>query len=99
MKKGLVQADSFDWDDGNRSKNWHKHRVTDKECEEVFTDPSLKIAKDVLHSRQESRFVLIGKTGGKRILYVVFTARGEKIRIISARDLNKKERKLYEKAA
>lgn len=99
MKKILAQANSFEWDKGNKNKNWKKHTVTDKECEEVFTDHYLKIAKDVFHSKQEPRFILIGKTERERILYLVFTIRSEKIRVISARDLNKKERKLYEKTA
>lgn len=99
MKKALIQASSFEWDKGNKNKNWKKHKVADKECEEVFADPYLKIVKDVFHSKQEPRFILIGKTGSERILYLVFTMRSEKIRVISARDLNKKERKIYEKTA
>ena len=97
MKKVSVQANSFEWDKGNQNKNWKKHKVTDKECEEAFADLYLKVAKDVFHSKQEPRFILIGKVGKERILYIVFTMRSEKIRVISARDLNKKERKLYEK--
>ena len=91
------QAQTFDWNDGNRDKNFIKHRATDEECEEVFFDPRKRIANDEFHSGQEKRYLLIGKTKKERLLFVVFTTHGEKIRIISARDLNKKEIKLYEK--
>jgi len=55
--------------------------------------------KDKLHSKKEQRFIILGKTKNKRLLYTVFTIRNNEIRIISARDINKKERKLYEKKA
>ena len=87
----------FIWDKGNLDKNWHKHEVKTKECEEIFFDENKKIAKDKLHSNGEKRFIILGKTKKHRLLYLVFTMRGKKIRVISARDTNKKERKLYEK--
>lgn len=86
----------FDWNEGNIGKN-KKHHIEDKESEEVFLDEFKIIYKDILHSKTEERFIIIGKTEKKRLLYVVFTKRGKKIRIISARDTNKKEIKLYEK--
>lgn len=89
----------FFWDKGNQQKNWLKHKVKTKECEEVFLDDHKKIAKDKFHSNGEKRFILLGKTKSHRILYLVFTVRNQKIRVISARDINKKERKLYEKTA
>lgn len=87
----------FDWDKGNKNKNFRKHRVTDEECEEIFFDLGKKVAKDILHSKKENRHILIGQTKKQRTLFVVCTIRKNLIRIISARDLNKKERKLYEK--
>lgn len=87
----------FEWDQGNKDKNLLKHGITDGECEEVFFDNKKRVLKDVFHSNHESRYILIGQTKKQRILFVVFTARNHKIRIISARDLNKKERNLYEK--
>ena len=87
----------FAWDKGNEDKNWIKHKVTSKECEEVFFDKNKKISKDISHSRKEERHILIGETRLKRLLYIVFTIRKEKIRTISARDINRKEKKLYEK--
>jgi len=89
----------FIWDKGNRDKNWIKHKVTDRECEEVFFDEKKKIYKDKIHSVSEERFILLGKTKRERLLFVVFTIRNKKIRIISARDINKKERRIYEKEA
>ena len=88
----------FIWDKGNIDKNWKTHRVANTECEEVFFDENKAVLKDVLHSGKEERFIILGKTGKSRLLFVVFTVRRKKIRIISARDTNKKERKLYEKA-
>ena len=88
----------FIWDKGNIDKNWKTHRVANTESEEVFFDENKAVLKDVLHSGKEERFIILGKTGKSRLLFVVFIVRRKKIRIISARDTNKKERKLYEKA-
>lgn len=86
---------AFEWDKGNRGKNLRKHRVTDGECEEVFFDPRKKILRDTLHSVRELRYIILGQTKGRRLLLVVFTIRGERIRIISSRDLSRKEKNLY----
>ena len=86
----------FEWDTGNTNKNI-KHKVVDTEAEEVFFDQNKVVYKDVLHSRKEIRYILLGKTKTKRLLFVVFTKRKNKIRIISARVVNKKEVFLYEK--
>lgn len=94
----LPQPIAFEWDEGNRDKNWVKHGVGNFAAEEVFLDPNKKILKDMLHSTEdEVRFILLGKTNLQRLLFVVFTLRQEKIRIISASYLNQKERPLYEK--
>lgn len=87
----------FEWDIGNKNKNFISHNVIDEECEEIFFDQNKKILKDVLHSGQEERCVVIGETKRRRLLFLVFTIRKNLIRVISARDLNKKEKKLYEK--
>jgi len=87
----------FEWDKDNKNKNFIKHQVTDQESEEVFFDPQKKILKDILHSDSENRYILVGQTKGRRLLFVVFTTRRNKIRIISSRDLNKKEKNIYEK--
>ena len=88
---------SFEWNRGNFNKNWLKHRITNKECEESFFDQNRKIYKDKLHSKDEERYVLLGKTKKDRLLFVCFTKRGTKIRVISARPLNKKKLRLYYK--
>ena len=86
---------AFEWDKGNSEKN-KKHNVDDKEAEEVFFDEKRFIFKDKVHSDNEERLRIIGKTKPKRLLFIVFTKRKNKIRIISARDINKKEVYLYE---
>ena len=83
---------AFDWDAGNKDKNFIKHRVTNEECEEVFFDPHKRILEQVLYAGKEIRHVLVGCTKERRAMFVVFTIRRDRIRIISARDLNKKER-------
>ncbi|MDA2922729.1 BrnT family toxin [Patescibacteria group bacterium AH-259-L07] len=108
----LEKPIKFEWDNGNRNKNFTKHGVTDGECEEIFFDANKKIVKDTYHSNKEPRYILLGKTKLQRPLFVVFTLRKNKnhasqnlvtrsarnsIRVISARDLNKKEKQLYEK--
>lgn len=86
----------FEWDRWNGGKNFARHKVTDAECEEVFFDHYKRIARDVFHSGSEERYIVIGKTRGERLLFIVYTLRKQKIRVISARDLNKKELYLYE---
>lgn len=91
------QYTEFEWDEGNSSKNLLKHDVADEECEEIFFNQPLIIANDTKHSNQELRYKALGKTNNRRVLFLVFTLRNNKIRIISARDVNKKERVIYEK--
>ena len=88
----------FEWDEGNIDKNL-KHHVTNKEAEECFFDSKKKIFKDKLHSKGEERLRIVGKTKEGRLLFIAFTIRNKRIRIISARDINKKEVKLYEEKA
>ena len=87
----------FLWDNGNKTKSWFKHKVSRIEAEEVFFDEKRLVAKDKLHSAKEERFILLGMTKKSRALFVVFTVRNEEVRIISARDLNKKEYKFLNK--
>jgi len=89
----------FVWDKGNSGKNLKKHGVGDQEAEEAFGDKRKVISRDVLHSRLEERFILLGQSKKKKLLYIVFTFRGGNVRIISARCINKKEATLYEKKA
>lgn len=85
----------FQWDQGNSEKNWIKHRVSPFECEQIFFNQPLVMAEDEGHSQKEQRFYVLGQTDGGRLLYVVFTIRGHQIRVVSARDMNRKERKVY----
>lgn len=73
-----------------------KHGVTDDECEQVFFDPLKHIIKDELHSEKEERYIILGHTKQIRLLFIAFTIRPGGIRIISARNVNKKERNWYE---
>ncbi len=89
----------FNWDDGNSRKN-EKHGVSMAESEQVFFNAPLLTLEDSEHSYQEPRFHALGKTDDGRQLHITFTIRHhrEKIRIISARDMHRKERAVYEKA-
>ncbi|MEK9151634.1 MAG: BrnT family toxin [Patescibacteria group bacterium] len=98
MKKILSQADSFDWDKSNQDKSLGKHSVTPKESEEVFFHRPLLIASDPRHSEKEKRYLALGQTAQKRQLFLAFTYRSKKIRIISARPMSRRERKNYEQA-
>lgn len=92
----LTATEGFDWDDGNARKSVDKHNVTPAEAEQVFTGEPL-VAGDFGHSQTEVRYQALGKTIGGRLLHVTFTLRsgGRKIRIISARDMNRKEKAYY----
>jgi len=87
----------FEWDKGNVDKNWKKHKVVNKESEEIFFDARAMRRSDIRHSKKEERWLLLGKTKVNKKLAVVFTKRKSKIRIISARPMNKKEKLAYEK--
>ncbi len=92
----LAKCVGFDWDEGNLLKNWEKHRVSAVECEQVFFNRPVIVAEDAEHSRQEERMFALGQTDAGRLLFVVFTIRRDLIRVISARDMSKRERKEYE---
>ena len=91
--KGVV---GFDWNEAN-IEHIAEHGVTPDEAEEVFSDEDNVQDEDIEHSIIEKRFLIIGKTEKGRLLYQIFTRRGDKIRVISSRDINKKEVHLYEK--
>jgi len=87
----------FEWDRRNVDKNYQKHGITPKESEEVFLDSKLKIVRDVKHSQKEQRFIVLGQSFKKKVLFVAFTVRNRKVRVVSARLANLKERRNYEK--
>lgn len=89
----------FEWDDGNARKN-EKHGVSQSEAEEVFFNQPLLLLEDVRHGGQEPRYHALGKTSEGRRLHISFTLRknGTLIRVISARDMHRRERRIYEQA-
>lgn len=95
----LSNITEFEWDKGNIDKSYRKHGITPKEAEEIFLDINLKVQTDIKHSEIEERFIGIGKTFENKILFTIFTFRDNKIRIISARIANKKERSKYEESS
>ena len=92
----LSGCTGFEWDERNTGKNWQKHRVTPSECEEMFFNRPLVVADDIKHSEKENRFYALGHADSGRMLFVVFTVRQNLIRVVSARDMSQKERKVYE---
>jgi len=94
----LRRCTGFQWDEGNLVKIWERHGVSAAECEQVFFNRPLVVAPDEKHSSAESRFYVLGHTDSRRLLFVVFTIRGEFVRIISARDMNRRERRIYEES-
>jgi uncharacterized DUF497 family protein len=95
----LSKITGFNWDEGNTRKN-QKHGVSMAEAEQVFFNAPLILLEDAKHSSAEPRFHALGQTDDDRLLHITFTLRdaGEKIRVISARDMHRKEKAIYEKA-
>ncbi|MEW6171433.1 MAG: BrnT family toxin [Candidatus Omnitrophota bacterium] len=96
MEVNFDLLDGFDWDKGNINKNYVSHNVTFQECEEIFFNRPIFIALDHIHSHIEDRYYCLGKSNEGRKLFTVFTIRKNKIRIISSRDMSKKEKIIYE---
>ena len=95
----LKKPIAFKWDEGNKDKNVQKHKVQNNESEEVFVNNAI-LLEDISHSQEEIRYLVYGVTDGKRQLVTSFTLRGEKlekIRVISSRDQDRKEKGLYRK--
>ena len=88
----------FDWDEGNLLKNWEKHGVSASECEQIFFNNPLIAGLDEKHSKRESRYYALGITDSKRRLFIAFTVRNKQIRVISARDMSRRERKVFDKS-
>jgi uncharacterized DUF497 family protein len=91
----LSSVTGFEWDEGNRDKNWINHQVSNTECEEVFFNLPLLLRPDLTHSTTEDRYFVLGQTNTGRHLFIAFTIRNDKIRVISARDMSKKEGTAY----
>jgi uncharacterized protein len=89
----------FHWDAGNSEKSWRRHGVSQIEAEQIFFNRPIVVAEDPKHSLEEARYFLLGRTDAGRRLMAVFTRRGSLPRVISARPMNRRERRLYDEAA
>ena len=92
----LGECTGFDWGDGNVDKNWELHRVPFWEAEEVFFNEPLVVRRDRKHSDQEERYLALGQSDSGRRLFISVTIRNSLIRVISARDMTRRERRIYE---
>jgi len=92
----VSQVEGFEWDKGNIQKSRQKHEVSPSECEEVFFNSPLVVKNDESHSVSENRYFVLGQTDAGRLLFVAFTIRSNKIRVISARTMSRKERHAYD---
>jgi uncharacterized DUF497 family protein len=94
------RIEGFDWDAGNSRKSADKHGVGQSEAEQIFFNEPLVVAIDERHSTEETRFHALGHSEMGRLLHITFTLRNDArlIRIISARDMHRKERMIYEQA-
>ena len=93
----FLKIEGFDWDIGNSTKN-EKHAVSQIESEQAFLNEPLLLLPDLKHGAGEQRIHALGKTDLDRLLHITFTLRfnESKIRVISARDMHRKERTIYE---
>jgi len=95
LESVIDDCEGFQWDAGNSGKIWERHRVAMTECEELFSNRPLIVGEDEEHSAVEPRMFALGQTDGGRFLFIAFTVRGKLIRAISARDMSRKERRIY----
>ena len=95
MAERLKAVEGFEWDAGNSDKNWKRHQVTQAECEQVFANLPLLLSIAAKAGGAESRYFALGRTDTVRELALVFTVRGQKVRVISARPMSRRERREY----
>ena len=95
-----MRVTAFDWDEGNARKSVDKHDVSQSEAEQVFFNQPLLVLVDEEHSQQEARYHALGITNDTRLLHITFTLRATSslLRVISARDMHRKERIVYEES-
>jgi len=91
----LNECEGFDWDEGNSGRNREKQGVSDGECEQVFFNRPLAAPPDAQHPAEEKRIHVLGQPDAGRELFVACTLRDERIRVISARHMKKKEREFW----
>jgi len=95
IENPLAECVGFDWDEWNSGKIWERHGVTPEEAEDVFFHDPFVLRADRLHSVKEKRYGVLGQTSRGRKLFIAFTVRRKHIRVISARDMNRKENEEY----
>ena len=93
----LAHCPGFDWDAGNATRNWDLHQVTWAECEPAFFYRPVLVTVDERHSANERRYAALGQTNAASKLAIVFTIRGTLVRVISARNMSRRERRVYER--
>jgi len=91
----LAECAGFDWDEANSIKNWERHKVTPEEAEDVFFQEPMVLRADTGHATREKRYRALGQTSRGRLLLVAFTVRRRLIRVISVRDMNRREAEEY----
>ena len=96
--ENFSECTGFQWDEGNSTKNWEAHQVSQAEVEQLFFNRPILVAPDLKHSTEERRYAALGRSDAGRQLTVVFTVRGTLIRVISARDMSRPERRLYDQS-
>lgn len=94
----LADCEGFEWDTSNADKIWQRHQVSTTECEEVFLNHSLIVGADEAHSEFEDRLYALGSSDIGRLLFAAFTIRRRLIRVISARDMSRQERRIFKLA-
>ena len=99
VERALARVTGFKWDEGNTPKVLGRHGVEPGECEQAFFGFPFIVSFDAKHLGHEQRWHALGKTGPGRHLFVVFTLRGSSIRVLAARDMNRKERSVYATSA
>ena len=97
MENDFEKFAGFQWDEGNKNKNPNKHQVENWECEQIFLNEPLLVLDDPKHLFVEKRWAAFGMTDTGRYLVIIFTKRDNLLRVISARDMNRKESRFYEK--
>ena len=98
MPDDLAQCRGFQWDEGNAEKNWVQHQVSQGEAEQVFFNRPLVVVEGEQCAEFTRRYYALGHTDASRLLFIVLTIRAELIRVISARPMSRRERRVYEHA-
>jgi uncharacterized DUF497 family protein len=98
MPDDLARCRGFQWDEGNAEKNWVTHHVSRGETEQVFFNRPLVVVAGEQRAESTPRYYALGQTDASRLLFIVFTIRDDLIRVISARPMSRRERRVYEHA-